>query len=146
METNPPPYLTQAFDFTKQAIKNGSKSYRAKQLQAQILIIQNEYAKADSVFNQIEDKARNSATVLNDLGVLKFSQEDWQVAAQYFESAMDIDPNFREAYYNLALAQNKLGKTKEAIVTLKEYLKFPNEVEWKNAALSFLNELKNSGN
>lgn len=139
----PRDYLTQAFDFTEQAIENGSKSPKAKQLQAQILIIQNDYPKADSVLNQIDYKARNSATVLNDLGVLKFRQEDWEAAAQYFESATHTDPKFIEAYYNLALAQDKLGQKQEAISTLNEYLKFKNDIEWKNAALSFLQKLQN---
>ena len=141
-EDTPPSFLSQAFDLTEQAIENGSKSVEAKQLQAQIFIIQKEYNKADSVFNLIADRDRHLAAVLNDLGVLKYKKEEWQEATEYFEATIQVNSDFTEAYYNLALAQNKLGKKQEAISTLDEYLKFNNDVEWKNAALSFLNELK----
>ncbi len=141
-EDAPPSFLTQAFDLTEQAIENGSKSVTAKQLQAQIFIIQKEYNKADSVFNLIDDKDRHLATVLNDLGVLKYKKEEWQEATEYFAATIQVNSDFTEAYYNLALAQNKLGKKQEAISTLDEYLKFKNDIGWKNAALNFLNDLK----
>ena len=141
-EDAPPSFLTQAFDLTEQAIENGSKSVEAKQLQAQIFIIQKEYNKADSVFNLIADRDRHLAAVLNDLGVLKYKKEEWQEATEYFEATIQVNSDFTEAYYNLALAQNKLGKKQEAISTLDEYLKFKNDIEWKNAALSFLNKLR----
>ena len=79
---------------------------------------------------------------MNDLGVLKYKKEEWQEATEYFEATIQADMNFTEAYYNLALAQNKLGKKQEAISTLDEYLKFKNDIGWKNAALNFLNDLK----
>ena len=141
-EDAPPSFLSQAFDLTEQAIENGSKSVQAKQLQAQIFIIQKEYNKADSVFNLIADRDRHLAAVLNDLGVLKYKKEEWQEAIEYFEATIQVNSDFKEAYYNLALAQNKLGKKQEAISTLDEYLKFKNDVGWKNAALNFLQKLR----
>lgn len=134
-------YLTQAFSLAEQAVENGSKSPKARLLQAQVFIIQKEYHKADSVFNLIDDKYLD--IVLNDLGVLKYNQEEWQQAKEFFEAAIQANPEFTEAYYNLALAQNKLGKKEVAISTLNKYLSLENDEGWKNAALSFLQKLQN---
>lgn len=137
-----PSYLNQAFSLTKKAIASGSKSHKARLLQAQIFIIHKNYHKADSVLTLIEEQDKHLAPVLNDVGVLKYKKEEWQKAVDYFEAAIQANPDFTEAFYNLALAQNKLGKGEEAISTLNEYLKFKNDVGWKRAALDFLNELK----
>ncbi len=134
-------YLTQALSLTKQAIENGSKSARPRQLQAQIFIILGDYTKTDSIFNLISTNDRNSATVLNDLGVLKYRKDEWKGAEEYFEAAIQADPDIAEAYYNLALAQNKLGKKEEAVSTQNEFLKFNNDEGWEIAASQFLNEL-----
>jgi hypothetical protein len=138
-----PSYLNQAFSLTKKAIASGSKSPKARLLQAQIFIIHKDYYKADSVLTLIEKQDKHLASVLNDFGVLKYKKEEWHAASVYFEAAIQANSNLTEAYYNLALAQNKLGKKQEAISTLNEYLTFKNDVGWKNAALDFVQKLQN---
>jgi hypothetical protein len=131
-------YLNQALQYTKNALQNDKKSYPAKLLQAQIFIINNEYGKADSVFNQIEE---TTASFFNDEGVLKYLNDDLKSAAKYFTLSINKDKNFKEAYYNLALTKYRSGDKKAALNHLKQYLLLETDEGWRNAAENLINGL-----
>ncbi|NIR52823.1 MAG: tetratricopeptide repeat protein, partial [Aliifodinibius sp.] len=135
-------YLTNALHHTQHAIERGSTSPKARQLQAQVFILEKEYGKADSIFSLIAEKSKTKAELLNDQGVLKFKQNKWHEAEQHFRAAIQVDSTFKEAYYNLALAQDKLGNKQQAVATLKRYLPLETDEGWKNAAREYLKDLE----
>ncbi len=137
-------YLNQVSTLVKAAIASGAESVNAKQLLAQVLIIKKSYAQADSLLEQLRPEAMNSAAGLNDLGVLRFEEGRWENAAQYFESAIAIDSQFVEAWYNLALVKARIGATTEAIAVLNEYLKLETDAGWRSAALATRDNLEKS--
>ncbi len=139
----PSTYLEQATQLIHQALAKGEKSVTAGQLLAQILIIEKNYAAADSLLRQLHPRAA-SATLLNDRGVFYFEQAKWDSAAHYFLAATKADSGLAEAFYNLALANDKLGEPAEAMSILDEYRKLETDEGWRNAAEEFHKRLKRS--
>ena len=140
-----PAYLEQASALAGAAAAGGWKSDQGRALLAKIFIITEDYARADSIFSLIKVEAAKSATALNDLGVLSYEKKDWERAANYFTAALQADPQFREARYNLALAKAKLGANAEALALLDEYLKLETDDGWKAAATELQKKLKTEG-
>ena len=56
-------------------------------------------------------------------GLVYFAQKNYWGAQADFKTALDINPNLSDAVFNLALAQEKLNRTKDAIATYDKYLK-----------------------
>jgi len=137
-----PAYLRQASALAAAAVASGWKSEQSRALLAKIFIINEDYVRADSIFNLIKVEAAKSAAALNDLGVLSYEQKQWERAANYFATALQADPQFREARYNLALAKAKLGANSEALALLDEYLKLETDDGWKAAATELQKKLK----
>lgn len=55
-----------------------------------------------------------SAALLFNLGNLRFEEEDLENARQHFSRALELEPNFRDAHRNLAIALVQGGKCAEA--------------------------------
>jgi tetratricopeptide (TPR) repeat protein len=127
-------YLQQSRAHLNKAIAHGEESLQARQLLAQIFIIEKEYARADSILRTLEPAAKNSPTLLNDLGVYYFQQQDWASANRAFSDAIKADPRFVEARYNLALVKMQMGAKDEAAANLEEYLQIEKNDNWRNAA------------
>lgn len=134
-------YVEQSKSKLNKAIEKGSKSLQARQLLAQAFIIEEQNAKADSIFKTIGDTVKTSAALLNDIGVLNFQKGDLKKAALNFESALAIEKDFAEAYYNLALVKIKLQQLSEAIIYLEKYLKLEDNKDWNKAAQSLINRI-----
>ena len=56
-------------------------------------------------------------------GLIYYEREDFKNAEEDFEKALEINPNFTEARYNLALTQAKNGNFKDAIKSYDKFLK-----------------------
>ncbi len=134
-------YLDKAFQLSNEALNSGGDSNRINTLRFKIFIINEQYSKADSIFKILNEDELGSAEILNDMGVLQFSQENIERAGHYFQSAISLDSEFKEAYYNLAIVQNKLGQKKEAISSLNLFLELEKDEGWINAAKRYLNQI-----
>ena len=139
-ESNPS-YLERALALTQQAMGKAANRSQLLQLEAQIHFIKKDYAAATSRLRAIPP-TDGGATVLNDLGVVYFSKADWPQARQFFEEALKVNPNFAEAWYNLALVRAQIGETSGALDALKRYLAVEKDDAWRNAALEFQKKLE----
>jgi Putative zinc-finger len=135
-------YSGQALALAQKAATKGANPDEIRQIEAQVYIIQNEYAKAESLYQQIEGPESRSAPLLNDQGVLRFGQKDWEKAQEYFEASLKADPNLREAWYNLALVKAQRGDSQGASTALDRYLTLETDEGWRNAALEFKKRLQ----
>ncbi len=63
----------------------------------------------------------------NDEGVGYHQQEQWDMAKEYFQIAVMVDPTLAEAHYNLALALDKLGQHKDATAHFQKALELAPE-------------------
>ncbi len=135
-------YLKQSRTRLEKAIGHGDESIQARQLLAQILIIEKEYTRADSILRSLAPVASRSPALLNDLGVYYFQRQDWANAEKYFLEAVKADPKFPEARYNLALVKLKTGTEEEATAIVDEYLQIETDENWKRAAQSLKDDLR----
>lgn len=135
-------YLELAKSRLMDAIDRNFESAKAQQLLAQIFIIEKDYTKADSILTQVKNEFELTASLLNDIGVLYYRKNDWKNAAENFSSAIKVDANFIEAYYNLALAKLKLDESEEARLYLEKYLKLESDGEWNIAAQRLIDQIE----
>ncbi len=73
--------------------------------------------KLDIAIAKYEQKAQevtDSAPLQANLGSLYAQKQDWQKAAQFYQKAIELNPNMAGAYRNLAKVLEKLGKEVEA--------------------------------
>ena len=78
------------------------------------------------LFQKLGFDPQNSEDYYN-LGCLAVTKEDYAVARNSFEKTIELAADFEEAYYNLALTQEKLGNDKAAIENWEIYNEFLEE-------------------
>ncbi|MEE8575391.1 MAG: tetratricopeptide repeat protein [Thermodesulfobacteriota bacterium] len=76
-----------------------------------------------------------SAAAHSNLGFAYFDIKDFDKAAEFQEAALDINPDFANAYYGLAMALEKKGDIEGALENWREYLRLgkPHSIWWNNA-------------
>lgn len=135
------PYLVESFKLTKGAIAHGYKGTLGKQLLAQFYILNEEYAQADSLLQQLKHEPATLAAALNDQGVLHFNKKNWKAAAHLFTEAIAADSTTSGARYNLALAKIEMGETAGVAAILDDCIKLETVNGWKDAARKLKNNL-----
>jgi len=137
-----PSYSEKALAFAQKAATNGANPDKIRQIEAQVYLIQKNYEKAELIYRQLKAQESRSAPLLNDRGVLYFGQQDWENARNAFEASLKADPNFREAWYNLALVKERKGDLQGALSALDRYLELETDEGWRNAAVEFKKRLE----
>ncbi|MBU1356921.1 MAG: tetratricopeptide repeat protein [Candidatus Edwardsbacteria bacterium] len=66
------------------------------------------------------ERRRQKANEHNDRGVMLFHRRELAAAEAEFRKALDIRPDFAEAYNNLGLTMSDLGKKEEAVEAFKK--------------------------
>lgn len=89
-----------------------------------------DYEDARKSYGLIKGKG-NATLVINNLGLISFSEGKYDEALGYFKEAAAKNPDSIVAPYFIALAQDKLGHEDEAIKALKEGLKRDPKLEEK---------------
>lgn len=90
-------------DHTKQLLLLGREHYEKR-----------EFDKAEYLLRQVLDKTDRFADVFDMLGVIAHSKGDFAKAEEYFEKAIELNPNYTEAQLNLMVTYNDLGKYEAA--------------------------------
>jgi hypothetical protein len=129
-------YLKQANEKVNEVLNYDPDDMHAMHLKAQIMILKDNYQKADSILNLALGKESRSPQMLNDLGVVYYGKKEWHKAKTFFKLSVKQDPNYPEAYYNLALTEIKLGNQQEAEKAIEKFLENETDPGWKNAGLS----------
>lgn len=76
----------------------------------------------------------------NYLGIIYIRQEKYREAIDAFSEAVAIDANFKEAYFNRALAHLELGAFEEAIVNAKDALRIDPNYEPARMLIEFITD------
>lgn len=66
-----------------------------------------------------EGKIGDEEYTLNAIGIARFERGDYEGAIKYFKRSLAINPDFREAEFNLAYALHMLGKMDDSKLHLK---------------------------
>lgn len=70
------------------------------------------------------------------------SPEDYKLAIKEFEEAVRLAPDWPEAYYNLGMVQEVVGKFTEAILSFRSYLLLAPDADDAGAVKSQINKLE----
>jgi tetratricopeptide (TPR) repeat protein len=86
--------------------------------QAMTLFQEGRYNEAERIFTQIMDnRPQGYADIYNKLGFIYQWRAEFQKAAEYFQKALSLNPNYTEAALNLAVTYNEMGMYEKAVET-----------------------------
>lgn len=106
------------------------------------LIEQRDFQKARDAYAAVFAKDSVNASILSDMGVLAWYEGKFDSAITKFELALQYDPGFVEAQYNLAILLQKLEQKQAAIDAWEKYLEIDNESTWADIAKTYLKSLR----
>jgi tetratricopeptide (TPR) repeat protein len=135
-------FLDRALIYINRALDNQSTSSRLMEIRAQIFIINEDLNRAEQILDQLDAGSKETATVLNDQGVLKYLKGDYDSAANLFKRAIEVDDSLVEGFYNLAMVQVKMGDKSNAMQTMMQLLSIEQDEGWRGAAETFIESIK----
>lgn len=147
--------IANASQYAKAIIESREVSTNFLQNYLKLLIISENYSSADSLYHEIHKTTTISETLLNDIGVLYFQKEkqknlpDYAMAEAAFQEAIELNPKFKDAFFNLALVMIEKSNTERAKELLKKYLELENTDKdeiWLPAAKALERELESVQN
>jgi rhomboid protease GluP len=93
------------------------------------------------IYEVLEEEESAEAYFL--LGYADYALEDFREAKDSFMRAVELQPSFHQAHYNLALSHYRLGDREEAIAAVEQAIALePNEESYQ----TFLTEMKSNSN
>ncbi len=116
----------------------------AAQNLADIYIRQGETAKAEALMTQIADMGAQDPMLLYNLGAQRFNDGKFEEAASFFQKTINADPNFKDAYRQLAFTNLNMGNRDGAISNLEKFLELSGGEDDGNvqSARAMLEQLK----
>ena len=89
-----------------------------------------DYVRAEQLALKALDLDESNVTALNLMGSIAAAQEDYEVAREYFETAILLDAGYYEAHLNLASVLFDMGNFTRCIQTADQFLvQFPSDRE-----------------
>ena len=111
------------WDKALDAFAKGDPTSRDKLLIGQMMVFQNKYDAADSVYRSIvtDDSTRSDARfAMNEMAKLHFRQKDYPGALGLLQRRIALDPNSDEAYYYMGLSYKEMKQYPEALAALRQ--------------------------
>lgn len=105
-------------------------------------INKNEVDKAMEWYNKLDISKIDDAVVLYNIGTNYFNRSRHDLAMKYYQRAVELQPNFTDALYQLGLTQLTLGNYKDSLATFNEYLKHDSESSRAAQVKNFIEFLK----
>jgi tetratricopeptide (TPR) repeat protein len=89
-----------------------------------------DYGNSLSSYRRYLDISENDAGAVNDLANCHFKMGDYENAELQYTRALSLDSSLSASYRNLGLTKSRLGKQKEALALLENYLQIvPEDLE-----------------
>jgi tetratricopeptide (TPR) repeat protein len=99
-----------------------------------------------AILEQLKAKGIESHEVFNDLGVALFQLQNYKEAATNFGHALEEKPDYAEALFNRALAEERLHLYSDARQSWQQFINLSSDAGWKDEAERRLSFLSNSSN
>jgi tetratricopeptide (TPR) repeat protein len=136
----------EAKDYDK-AVKEYTAAIEAKpeatvyQKRARTYAAKGQHEEAIKDFHQVLDRDQDSAETWTGLGISSTETKEFSVAAAAFRKALQLNPNYAEAYYWRGEMSKAQGEKDSAIADFKKYLEIGNDAKLKESAQAALKEL-----
>lgn len=136
----------EAKDYDK-AVKEYTAAIAAKpeatsyQKRAKTYAAKGEHEQAIKDFYEVLDRDQESAEAWTGLGISSIETKEFAVAAAAFRKALQLNPNYAEAYYWRAEMAKAQGEKESALADFKKFLEMSNDAKLKEAAQAALKEL-----
>ena len=137
-------YLTRAENKVKSAADQESKGIENRIVLARVYLARGTRdgaAQALVILNQLGTSATDKADVLNDIGVARVQQREYPDAIEYFKRALQKNPSYDEALFNLALAEEFDNRTEDARHDWQKFINQSSDEKWKAEARNRLDSL-----
>lgn len=99
-----------------------------------------------TILEQLMANGIESHEVLNDLGVAQYQLHNYNEAVANFGKALEKKPDYAEALFNKALAEERLYLDSDAKESWQQFINLSSDPNWKDEAKKHLNALLNSPN
>ena len=101
---------------------------------------------AFDILGQLMSKGVESPELLNDHGVANYQFHKYNLAIEDFNKALEKKPDYPEALFNKALAEERAGRYQDARQSWQQFIKLPSDTKWIDEAEKRLNALPNYPN
>lgn len=93
-------------------------------------------------FNQLDEKSLADPKLFYTIGIALFRKRQIDAAIDFFNKCLAVDPNYFEAYYQLALAHINKGDMEEAKKNLQQVIELAPESELAASAKRMLETIE----
>ena len=98
-------------------------------------------ARALAILNQLTGRQVETPEALSDTGVAELQLNSYDAAIEYFSKALAKSPNYGEALFNRALAEERAHRDSDALRDWQQFIDQPPDDNWKAEARLHLNSL-----
>jgi tetratricopeptide (TPR) repeat protein len=96
---------------------------------------------AFKILSQLSASGVETSEVLNDTGVVDMQRDDYEKAIEVFTRALAKDPNYGEALFNKALAEQRLHRDDDAKRDWQQFIDQAPDEKWKAEAADHVKAL-----
>jgi len=124
--------------------EQGNASASERQMLARVYLAHGtrpDAQRALTILTKVAEESVETSELLNDTGVAHFLEGDYETAASYFNRAVVKSPNYDEALFNKALAEQRLHRDQDAKNDWRRFLDQSSDEHWKSEAREFLKML-----
>jgi tetratricopeptide (TPR) repeat protein len=111
------------------------------QKRARTYAAKGEHQEAIKDFYEVLDRDQDSAQAWTGLGISSIETKEFSVAAAAFRKALQLNPNYAEAYYWRAELAKAQGEKESAIADYMKFIEMSSDTKLKEAAQAALKEL-----
>jgi tetratricopeptide (TPR) repeat protein len=91
-----------------------------------------------TILDQLATRGFETPEALNDDGVAQFEMGKYEEAIAYFAKALAKSPNYNEALFNKALAEERAHRNDQAEQDWQQFIKVSSDETWKAEAQKHL--------
>ena len=102
----------------------GAETVKNDRNLANILLREGEYRDAARAFKQLIDDGLGDAAVHTGFATALYQLKRYEMALEAFDEALELDPVFVPAYFNRALAKERMGRVDEAVQDYRTALRY----------------------
>ncbi len=139
--------IEDSLDFAKKAqerinrtIERGWRSPKIMRIQSHIFLLNNDFAKADSLLLGLSKET--SASILNDLAFSAYQQGKDTTAFEYLQRSYSMDSTFTQTLYNLGVYFQKNKDYASALSFFQKSFNNEKRSEWRQTIQKRINEIQ----